>query len=173
MATSPEMKVVWQVNHVTDMQRSLPDGGDGSRHGTPLVWPQPAGSQCWWAQVRIPSVRAQSLQSCPRLFETPWTIARQASLSMGLSRQEYWSGLPFSSPQNLPDPGIEPMSANVSCIVGRIFTYWATWEALIVPRGPGNIGRLNKGLIFCLSRCIPGNHRNVLWPPWRPQQGEA
>ena len=42
-----------------------------------------------------------------RLFVTPWTIAHQAPLSMGFSRQEYWSGLPFPSPGDLPDPGIE------------------------------------------------------------------
>ena len=41
-------------------------------------------------------------------FETPWTIARQAPLSIGFPRQEYWSGLPFPSPGNLPDPGIKP-----------------------------------------------------------------
>ena len=40
---------------------------------------------------------------------TPWTVARQAPLSMGFSRQEYWSGLPFP-PGDLPDPGIEPVS---------------------------------------------------------------
>ena len=45
-----------------------------------------------------------------RLFVTPWTVAYQASTSMGLSRQEYWSGLPFPSPGDLPDPGIEPGS---------------------------------------------------------------
>ena len=43
-----------------------------------------------------------------RLFATSWTVAYQASLSMGFSRQEYWSGLPFPSPGDLPDPGIEP-----------------------------------------------------------------
>ena len=43
-----------------------------------------------------------------QLFSTPWTIARQAPLSMGFSRQEYWSGLPFPSPGDLPDSGIEP-----------------------------------------------------------------
>ena len=48
---------------------------------------------------------------CPTLV-TPWTIARQASLSMGFSKQEYWSGLPFPSPGDLPNPGI-------SRIVGR------------------------------------------------------
>ena len=40
----------------------------------------------------------------------PWTIARQASLSRGFSKQEYWSGLPFPSPGDLPNPGIEPES---------------------------------------------------------------
>ena len=44
------------------------------------------------------------------LFATPWTVAYQASPSMGFSRQEYWSGLPFPSPGDLPDPGIEPGS---------------------------------------------------------------
>ena len=45
-----------------------------------------------------------------RLFATPWTVARQAPLSTGFSRQEYWSGLPFPSTGDLPNPGIEPMS---------------------------------------------------------------
>ena len=45
-----------------------------------------------------------------RLFATPWTVACQAPLSMGFSRQEYWSGLPFPSPGDLPNPGIEPGS---------------------------------------------------------------
>ena len=45
-------------------------------------------------------------QSCPTLCD-PWTVAHQAPLSLGFSRQEYWSGLPFPSPGDLPDPGIE------------------------------------------------------------------
>ena len=45
-----------------------------------------------------------------RLFATPWTVAYQAPPSMGFSRQEYWSGLPFPSPGDLPNPGIEPWS---------------------------------------------------------------
>ena len=45
--------------------------------------------------------------SCVRLFVTPWTIARQAPLSMEFSRREYWSGLPFPSPGDLLDPGME------------------------------------------------------------------
>ena len=50
------------------------------------------------------------LLSCVQLFATPWTVARQAPLSMRFSRQEYWSGLPFPSPGDVPDPGIEPRS---------------------------------------------------------------
>ena len=45
-----------------------------------------------------------------RLFATPWTVAYQASLSMGFCSQEYWSGLPFPFPGDLPDPGVEPRS---------------------------------------------------------------
>ena len=50
------------------------------------------------------------LLSHVRLFVTPWTVAYQASQSMGFFRQEYWSGLPFPSPGDLPNPGIEPGS---------------------------------------------------------------
>ena len=50
------------------------------------------------------------LLSHVRLFVTPWTVAHQAPPSLGFSRQEYWSGLPFPSPGDLPNPGIEPRS---------------------------------------------------------------
>ena len=50
---------------------------------------------------------------------TPWTVAHQAPLSMGFLRQESWSGLPFPSPGDLPDPGIEPVSP---ALAGRFFT---------------------------------------------------
>ena len=51
--------------------------------------------------------------SCVQLCANPWTIAHQAPLSMGFSRQEYWSGLPFLSPGNLPEPGIKPRSPSL------------------------------------------------------------
>ena len=54
-------------------------------------------------------VKVKSL-SRVQLFATPWTVAYQASPSMWFSRQEYWSGLPFPSPGDLPDPGIKPRS---------------------------------------------------------------
>ena len=55
------------------------------------------------------SMKVKSL-SRVQLFATPWTVAYEASPSMGFSRQEYWSGVPFPSPGDLPDPGIEPRS---------------------------------------------------------------
>ena len=54
-------------------------------------------------------VKVKSL-SRVRLFATPWTVAYNASPSMGFSRHEYWSGLPFPSPEDLPNPGIKPGS---------------------------------------------------------------
>ena len=51
-------------------------------------------------------------------FATPWTVACQSPLFMGFPRQEYWSGLPFSSAGDLPNPGIEPVSP---ALVGRFF----------------------------------------------------
>ena len=58
--------------------------------------------------------------SCVRLFATPWTVARQAPLSMGFSRQEHWSGLHCPPPGHLPDSGIAPMSPALQA--GRFFT---------------------------------------------------
>ena len=59
--------------------------------------------------VILSEVKVKSL-SRVRLFATPWTVTYQAPPSMGFSRQEYWSGLPFPSPGDLPNPGIEPGS---------------------------------------------------------------
>ena len=70
-------------------------------------------------------------KSCPTLA-TPWTVAHQASLSMGLSRQEYWSRLPFPSLRDLLDPGIKTWCTALqadSCIAGGFFTTWASREA--------------------------------------------
>ena len=64
-----------------------------------------------------------------QLFVTLRTAACQAPLSTGFSSQEYWSGLPFPAPGDLPDPGIEPASLVSPALAGRIFTTSATWEA--------------------------------------------
>ena len=73
-------------------------------------------------------VHAKSLQSV-QLFVTPWTVAHQAPLSMGFSREEYWSGLPCPPPGDLTDPGIEPVSSMFPALAGSFFTTSATWEA--------------------------------------------
>ena len=65
-----------------------------------------------------------------RLFVTPWTAAHQAPPSMGFSRQEYWSGWPFSPPGDLPDPGIEPAFFTSPALAGWIFTTSTIGEAL-------------------------------------------
>ena len=77
----------------------------------PLYWKEFCLSKiskiCQWSGLLL--YVCESL-SRVRLLVTPWTVARQAPLSMGFSRQEYWSGLPFLSSRDLPDPGIESRS---------------------------------------------------------------
>ena len=96
----------------------------------PCVTPQTAAHQapplsdqfitwagaCFSSQVEAGCLFAQVL------FVTPWTVALQASLSMKISRQEYWSGLPFPPPGDLRDPGIEPTSLTSPVVAGRFFT---------------------------------------------------
>ena len=55
-------------------------------------------------------------------FVTPWIVALQAPLCVGFSRQEYWSGLPFPSQEDLPDPGTQPMAPVSPVLAGRHFT---------------------------------------------------
>ena len=64
-----------------------------------------------------------------RLFPTPWTVAHQAPLSVGFSRQEYWSGQPLPSPGDLPNPWIEPTSLMSPELTGSFPSTSATWEA--------------------------------------------
>ena len=64
-----------------------------------------------------------------QFFEVPWTVVHQATLSMELSRQEYWSGLPFPPPWDLPDPGIKTTSPTSPGLAGGFFTTSGTWEA--------------------------------------------
>ena len=58
-----------------------------------------------------------------------WIVAHQAALSMGFSRQEYWSGLPRPPPGDLPNLGVEPKSPVSPALAGRFFIHWATREA--------------------------------------------
>ena len=100
------------------------------------------------------------VKSC-RCLVNPWTVARQAPLSMGFPRQEYWSGLPFSTPGDLPDPGIKPC---VSCNGRQILYHWATWEPKFSESNlnPKSLEKLpsfwNKKYIFyqfCLCSSFP------------------
>ena len=78
-----ESRLSGEMSIISDMQMTLP------------LWQK--------AKVKVKSL------SRVRLFATLWTVAHQAPPSMGFPRQEYWSGLPFSSPEDLPDPGIKPV----------------------------------------------------------------
>ena len=66
--------------------------------------------------------------SCVRLFVAPWTVAHQTLLSLGFPRQEYWSGLSFPPPEDLPNPGMKPASV---ALAGRSFTTELPVEPLI------------------------------------------
>ena len=82
------------------------------------------------------SIQSLCLFFCPvlsgfsgvQLFATLWTVAHQAPLSMGFFRQEYWDGLPFPSPGDLPNPGIEPTSLISPTLARGSFTTRITWE---------------------------------------------
>ena len=78
---------------------------------------------------------AMWLQACPTLW-SPMDCSLPGSSVHGISRQDYWSGLPFTSPENLPDGWIEPMSFMSPALAGGFFTTSTTWE---VPDTPGLI----------------------------------
>ena len=86
---------------------------------------------------------------------TPWSVAYQASLSIGFARQEYWSGLPFPSPGDVPDPGIEPRSpalqadtlpselpGNLPRLLKHIIRLTDAWGRL--PRGSDNLAEATE-----------------------------
>ena len=87
----------------------------------------------------MPRVCVVSWFSHVQLFATLWTIACQAPLSMGFSRQEYWSGLPCPPPGDLPNPGIEPASLTSPALAGGFFTTDTTWE---IPKQCHKVGQL-------------------------------
>ena len=82
----------------------------------------------------------------PNSFVTPWTVACQALLSMGFSRQEYLSGLPFPSPGDLPDPGIEPRSPTLA---GGFFST----ETPEKPSSTISTAAAAKSVQSCLTLC--------------------
>ena len=104
-------------------------------------------------------VKVKSL-SCVRLFATPWTVAHKAPPSMGFSRQEYWSGLPFPFPGDLPNPGIEPRSSSLQAdaLTSEPPGRPTPWEALLVvkylkyphPEGVSQKTCREKSADFCV-----------------------
>ena len=92
-------------------------------HGGPTL----SSAPCIFAENQLASCRlachaSVCLPSCAWLFETPWSVATQAPLSMEFSRQEHCSGLPCPPPGNLPNPGTEPMSLASALLAGGFFT---------------------------------------------------
>ena len=101
-----------------------------------------------------------NLLSCVWLFVTLWTVARQASLSMGFSRQEYWSGLPFPSPGDLPNPGIKRRSP--------------TWQAdALSSEPPGKTS--GKPTLILHYNVIPSTtfNVNVISPHFKGESSET
>ena len=95
--------------------------------------------------------------SCVRLFVTPWTVTHQAPLSMGFSRQEYWSRLPYPPPGDLPNPGIESTSLMSPALAGGFFTTSSMWEAHFMVWLASNLK--NK----LSPRCDPGWYLDHIW----------
>ena len=91
-----------------------------SSHCEPRVYAQELNPAEWRVVVVYSLSRG-------RLFATPWTVARQARLTLRFPRQDYWSGLQFPSPGELPDPGIEPASPELA---GGFFTTKPTGKPL-------------------------------------------
>ena len=109
------------------------------------------------------------------LFVTPWTVACQAPLPMEFSRQEYWSGLPFPCPGDLPNPGIEPMSLVPPALAVGFFTTSATWEArpvtglFIYPPGPSMLLQMARFIFFCFFKtewCSLVNTYHIYFNPF-------
>ena len=89
----------------------------------------------WWICIRSALIMlwlCVCMLSCfshVHHFVILWIVAHQAPLSMGFSRQEYWSGLPFPSPGNLPNPRIKSTSLMSFALIGRLLTTSPTWGA--------------------------------------------
>ena len=95
------------------------------------------------------------------LFVTPGTVAHPAPLSIKFRRQEYWSGLPFSTPGDLPDPGIELVSP-FYCVGRRILYHQATWGASRPPHPAPSVDLWSLGHVGrCTSGCLPSLPGNL------------
>ena len=100
------------------------------------------------------------MHSRARLFASPWTVAHQAPLSMGFSRQEYRSGLPFLPPRDLPDPGAKPMCPASPALAGGFSTTAPRRKSIVIHISlPKWLRGLQRQRIPCLERiprCVCG-----------------
>ena len=93
--------------------------------------------------------------------ETPWTVAHQAPLCMGFSRQEYWSGLPFLPPADLPHPGIEPMSP---ALAGVFFTAEPPGKPSLITYFPSKYSlRAGTAVVFIFGPSCGSQDRLNKW----------
>ena len=95
-----------------------------------------------------------------RPFATPWTVGHQAALFLGFPRQEYWSELPFPSPRDLPNPGIELASLASPALTGGFLNTGATWEAV----NTSLTGRFLQKLLPMAFNTFPDNNVLTLHP---------
>ena len=113
-------------------------------------------SSSWGVQLCVYLVT----QWCPTLSDhpPPQTVARQTPLSMEFSRQDYWSGLPFPPPEDLPNPEIKPVSLESPVLAGGFLTTEPTWEAqpLFCPVEPGQVKWCEQplGIRSCVMRQV-------------------
>ena len=107
-----------------------------------------------WDKLRVHAfILSHSSSVC--ILMIPWTVAFQVPLSMGFSRQEYWSGLPCPPPGDLPNPGIEPTSLIPLALAGKFFT--------IEPQGKSTIYTYHCGSAGKESVCNEGDLGSIPW----------
>ena len=144
-------------------------------------------SEVPWFFIFLRKILVLSLYVCMlshfsrvQLFVTPWTVACLAPLSMGFSRQEYWSGLPCSPPRDLPNPGIKPISPAL-LHYRQILCYWVTREALCSVYEIPNTVKAGASRLRRINLLLPERYTywsevwlgNVLWAIWRCIQADV
>ena len=91
---------------------------------------EPTKSMVLWPIIIFAKISRSVMSNS--LFSKLWTVAHQTPLSKGLSRQEYWGGVPCPPPEDLPNPGIKPTSPASPALAGRFFTTSTTWKPIII-----------------------------------------
>ena len=105
---------------------------------------------CLSLSVSNTDLCALFIELCLTLY-SPWTVAHQAPLSMELYKQEYWSGLPFPTPRDLPNPGIKPASLVSPALADGFFTTLAAWM------------ECNPHVCVCVCVCVCARMLSCMW----------